>query len=516
MKHAQALRAKAQEAGLDRRERAEVESLRSALEKTKADAEAARRKARASERRLQQTCREQSEKISQLEEQLEFLERQRVEMWTQSLAASGGNRKSSHEEGASASSQASVDAAGVAGVGGVRRKASVSWDEASYGVNGHYQRKQQYSGDEGLEADKMGVVDDLEVLEGEAAYGYNVIQHHQESEGLQVFHNHSSSGRERALAAKAGRANAADLTAGSWGLSLPPDRPSSRHSEGRSRSQNVDSPSDSAYDPLRYSATSLDYGYSYEVGQVERTSGPAGGQLSLAQLAGGTVGHQSIKEQTSAASPTHDFGRLRDSVEVQAAGTKGNRSLGMREGERVEWGRRGNDVALKGAGDRGNVADSTATGTTNGATAEGHSPVVTQAHDKLEQLHADGRKTTWFKNGTQKELLPDGSSFVRFANGDVKQTLSSGVVVYTYAEAKTAHTTYPSGLEMFEFPNGQVERHHEDGRKEIDFPDGTKKYVSVDGTETSVFPDGIRVVEHEGCQIITTPKGTTHREWPDM
>jgi len=46
---------------------------------------------------------------------------------------------------------------------------------------------------------------------------------------------------------------------------------------------------------------------------------------------------------------------------------------------------------------------------------------------------------------------------VRFTNGDMKKTFpENGIVVYYYSERKTTQTTYPSGLEVFEFPSGQV------------------------------------------------------------
>ena len=87
-------------------------------------------------------------------------------------------------------------------------------------------------------------------------------------------------------------------------------------------------------------------------------------------------------------------------------------------------------------------------------------------------------------------MLPDGRVNVRFANGDVKRTTPAGVAgaeeavtVYLYAEARTAHSTYhESRVEVFEFPNGQVERHYPDGRKDIRFPDGTRKTVAQDAS----------------------------------
>lgn len=48
----------------------------------------------------------------------------------------------------------------------------------------------------------------------------------------------------------------------------------------------------------------------------------------------------------------------------------------------------------------------------------------------------------------------------------------------------------PSGAEMFEFINGQREKHYPDGTKEILFPDGTLKNIRADKEEESIFPDG--------------------------
>eukprot|EP00611_Tribonema_gayanum_P001445 TRINITY_DN11048_c0_g1_i1.p1 TRINITY_DN11048_c0_g1~~TRINITY_DN11048_c0_g1_i1.p1 ORF type:complete len:519 (+),score=105.93 TRINITY_DN11048_c0_g1_i1:349-1905(+) len=122
-----------------------------------------------------------------------------------------------------------------------------------------------------------------------------------------------------------------------------------------------------------------------------------------------------------------------------------------------------------------------------------------------------------FANGTQKEVLPDGSAVVRYTNGDTKRTHPrTGVVTYTYAAARTTHTTHPDGTEEFSFPSGQSERHAPDGRKDISFPDGTRKVVLPGGVSESTFPDGVRVVEYpEGHRDVTTPDGTAHREFPD-
>jgi len=86
---------------------------------------------------------------------------------------------------------------------------------------------------------------------------------------------------------------------------------------------------------------------------------------------------------------------------------------------------------------------------------------------------------------------------VRFANGDVKTSEPSGATIYYYAAADTTHTTDPRRrVEVFEFPNGQVETHSADGAKDIRFPDGTTKTVRADGSTSTRFPDGV-VVEGE-------------------
>ncbi len=58
-----------------------------------------------------------------------------------------------------------------------------------------------------------------------------------------------------------------------------------------------------------------------------------------------------------------------------------------------------------------------------------------QSNPISEPSIATDRSTTTYSNGTQKEILPDGTMVVRFTNGDVKTTYSHiGIVVYYYAE----------------------------------------------------------------------------------
>ena len=114
---------------------------------------------------------------------------------------------------------------------------------------------------------------------------------------------------------------------------------------------------------------------------------------------------------------------------------------------------------------------------------------------KLERSWPDGRREVQYRNGTRKLTDPaTGDAVVTFTNGDVKTTTAAGSVVYFYAAAETTHTCDPrTGLETFEFPNGQVEKHNKDGSKDITFPDGTKKFVHANGASRTRFPDGVVV-----------------------
>ncbi|XDV41340.1 hypothetical protein PO909_010227 [Leuciscus waleckii] len=117
---------------------------------------------------------------------------------------------------------------------------------------------------------------------------------------------------------------------------------------------------------------------------------------------------------------------------------------------------------------------------------------------RVERLFLNGCRVITFRNGTKKEIGVDKSVTVSFFNGDVKRTLADGTVIYYYCDAQTTHSTYPSGLEVVQFPNNQREKHHPDGTREISFPDGTIKILHSDGREESIFPDGtiVKISQH--------------------
>ncbi|XP_077154442.1 centrosomal P4.1-associated protein [Ranitomeya variabilis] len=150
---------------------------------------------------------------------------------------------------------------------------------------------------------------------------------------------------------------------------------------------------------------------------------------------------------------------------------------------------------------------------------------ITYPDGKVERILRNGCHVILFPNGTRKEVSPDGkSTTVTFFNGDVKQVMADQRVIYYYSDAQTTHTTYPDGLEILQFSNGQTEKHFPDGKKEITFPDQTIKNLYQDGREESIFPDGTIITTHpDGSKVIEFDNGqrefhTTQfkrREYPD-
>lgn len=127
--------------------------------------------------------------------------------------------------------------------------------------------------------------------------------------------------------------------------------------------------------------------------------------------------------------------------------------------------------------------------------------------NRTEQVRPDGSRLIHYRNGTVKEVDAQGNQKIRFANGDRKYSdAQSGAVIYFYAENQTTHTTYVDGVELLEFPNGQVERHFPTGKKEVMFPDQSKKVIHPDGLQESIFPDGVRLLEYnDGRREVLPP-----------
>ncbi|XP_061722181.1 centromere protein J [Cydia pomonella] len=142
---------------------------------------------------------------------------------------------------------------------------------------------------------------------------------------------------------------------------------------------------------------------------------------------------------------------------------------------------------------------------------------------------SDGSKELRFPNGNVKYLSADGkySKFVYY-NGDVKENFyNEGRIKYYYAETKTLHTTHPDGLEVLEFPDGQVEKRYKDGSSEIRLPNGTVRYFDPknphvreewrfpDGATLTASASGERRVLFPNGQVEVHTKDHKRREFPD-
>ena len=123
--------------------------------------------------------------------------------------------------------------------------------------------------------------------------------------------------------------------------------------------------------------------------------------------------------------------------------------------------------------------------------------IRTLKDQRIETNFVSGARSVRYRNGTEKEVLPDGRELVRFFNGDVRKLYpKQGMEIYYFSQAGCVHTAYPNGTQVYEFNTGQVEHHHNDGRKEIKYPHGTTKLVLPNGDEHSYFQDGSVLYEY--------------------
>ena len=130
---------------------------------------------------------------------------------------------------------------------------------------------------------------------------------------------------------------------------------------------------------------------------------------------------------------------------------------------------------------------------------------------RLFQLLEDQQEKisdTVFANGVKKEIYADGTIKIIFTNNDIKETSPDGKTVYFFNETKAMQISFSDGLQLFKFPNGQVEKHFPDGTKEITFPDGIIKMIYTDGEEETIFPNGvIQKIDTDGIKLIEYPNG---------
>uniref|UniRef100_A0A1A9WJU3 Centromere protein J C-terminal domain-containing protein n=1 Tax=Glossina brevipalpis TaxID=37001 RepID=A0A1A9WJU3_9MUSC len=148
---------------------------------------------------------------------------------------------------------------------------------------------------------------------------------------------------------------------------------------------------------------------------------------------------------------------------------------------------------------------------------------------KREIINSDGSRDIWYPNGNLKKISADGMiTRMLYYNKDVKETnVNDGTVKYYYAETNTWHTTYLDGLEILEFPTGQVEHRHKNGVIEIYYPNNSVKIFNPNDElklEEWRFADGTSLVQmRNGDRMLTLPNGqkeihtknNKRREYPD-
>jgi len=127
---------------------------------------------------------------------------------------------------------------------------------------------------------------------------------------------------------------------------------------------------------------------------------------------------------------------------------------------------------------------------------------------KFKRIYPNGTTLISFKNGTIKEINAEGV-IIRFPNGDIKQAFSNKEVLYYYHETKAIQTTLTSGIEVFEFPNGQVETKYPDSSIEIVFPDKTIRKIFPNGEEENIYTNGIKMrTTNDGKKLVDYPDGS--------
>jgi hypothetical protein len=85
-----------------------------------------------------------------------------------------------------------------------------------------------------------------------------------------------------------------------------------------------------------------------------------------------------------------------------------------------------------------------------------------------------GTIVTHYQNGAQKEKYTDGTVLIRYPNGDL-ETRHRDSTAYLFSNLQTLQINQMDGSIVWEFPNGQTERHWPDGSKVVRFPDGQSR-----------------------------------------
>jgi hypothetical protein len=108
--------------------------------------------------------------------------------------------------------------------------------------------------------------------------------------------------------------------------------------------------------------------------------------------------------------------------------------------------------------------------------------------NRTRRITPNGGHLVDYGNGVTKEVHPDGTTVTRFANGDVETRFSDvsspqgsgkreGILAYFHNKEGVLQITQNDGSVLYEYSNGQMERHQKDGTKVVLFADGSKTIV---------------------------------------
>ncbi|RWS08840.1 hypothetical protein B4U79_13629 [Dinothrombium tinctorium] len=97
---------------------------------------------------------------------------------------------------------------------------------------------------------------------------------------------------------------------------------------------------------------------------------------------------------------------------------------------------------------------------------------------------------------------------VTYENGDKMTVTEDNISIYVYAANGAKQTTFPDGLRVIEFPNGQIERVYKNGTKHIYYPNKLQRIINPNGSEEIIAEDGTTIrITSEGNEIIELPNG---------
>ena len=128
-----------------------------------------------------------------------------------------------------------------------------------------------------------------------------------------------------------------------------------------------------------------------------------------------------------------------------------------------------------------------------------------------EEPKSDGRKLIRYKNGMTATRFRNGTIkmknkdviYVFYENGDKAIEFSDGARGYWYKETDTTELSLPDKTVMYQFSNGQIERHFPNGDKAVQYPNGQFKIMHKNGDYEVHHPSGKTEKCTNGHLVIT-------------